>query len=315
MSSGFIKAGFKPLLLIDNDKNCCETLRYNHEEYKDIVKCGSFLDIDYNAYNDVDMMMGGVPCQSFSQAGKRKGLDDKRGNLLVEFLKIINKAKPKMFLIENVKGLLTHKKGETFKSLIMPDNYDVTFKVLNSNDYDVPQKRERLILIGKYNINNGDIEYKFPDKIEYKPVLQDVLINVPPSVGYKYAERKREIMDMVCEGGCWINLPIDIQKEYMKKSFFSGGGKRGIARRLAMNKPSLTIMTSPCQKQTERCHPSETRPLNIRESARIQTFPDNYNFIGSISSQYKQIGNAVPVNMAYYLANSILLTLDNNSKI
>ena len=91
----------------------------------------------------------------------------------------------------------------------------------------------------------------------------------------------------------------------MKQSYFSGGGKRGIARRLSMNEPSLTLTTSPCQKQTERCHPNETRPLNIREYARIQSFPDDYIFEGSIAQQYKQIGNAVPVKLAEHIAKSL----------
>ena len=103
-----------------------------------------------------------------------------------------------------------------------------------------------------------------------------------------------------------LTLPLNIQKEYMKNSFNSGGGKRGIARRLSMDEPSLTLTTSPCQKQTERCHPNETRPLNIREYARIQTFPDNYIFSGSVAQQYKQIGNAVPVNLAIAVAKKVL---------
>ena len=112
-------------------------------------------------------------------------------------------------------------------------------------------------------------------------------------------------MKLVPPGGCWVDLPIPIQKEYMKKSFFSGGGKRGIARRLAMDKPSLTLLTSPSQKQTERCHPIETRPLQILEYKRIQTFPDNYKLCGSLNQQYKQVGNAAPVNLARALAKSI----------
>lgn len=117
-------------------------------------------------------------------------------------------------------------------------------------------------------------------------------------------------MKLVPEGGCWVNLPEDIQRSYMGNSYHSGGGKRGILKRLAMDKPSLTLLTTPSQKQTERCHPIETRPLQILEYGRIQTFPDNYKFAGSVNQIYKQIGNAVPVNLAYAVAIDILQTLN-----
>lgn len=305
LSTGFTNMGFTPILLNDFDKNCCKTLEKNHPNEKIIHD--SFVNIDYKDYKNVDIFMGGVPCQAFSQAGKRKGLEDERGNLLLKFLDKVKEIKPKVFLIENVKGLLTHENGKTFESIIKliekMNLYNVYHKVLNANDYGVAQKRERLIIIGvKKSIKK---EYKFPEKELYKPVLSDVLQNVPISKGYEYSEAKKKIMDLVPEGGCWIDLPVNIQKDYMKKSYNSGGGKRGIARRLSMKEASLTLTTSPCQKQTERCHPTETRPLNIREYARIQSFPDNYEFIGTVAQQYKQIGNAVPVKLAEKIAKSL----------
>lgn len=107
-------------------------------------------------------------------------------------------------------------------------------------------------------------------------------------------------------GGFWKDLPSDIQKEYMKGSLNMGGGKTGIARRLHLDEPSLTLTCAPSQKQTERCHPTESRPLTVREYARIQTFPDDWEFKGSMSEQYKQIGNAVPVNLAYAIGRSLI---------
>ncbi|MDH5796361.1 MAG: DNA cytosine methyltransferase [Anaplasmataceae bacterium] len=111
-------------------------------------------------------------------------------------------------------------------------------------------------------------------------------------------------------GGYWKDLPINLQKEYMQKSYYLSGGKTGIARRISWNEPSLTLTCSPSQKQTERCHPDETRPFTIREYARIQTFPDDWEFYGSISSQYKQIGNAVPVNLSTAIGGSLKNTLN-----
>lgn len=309
LSTGFINKGFHPLLLNEIDKNAYETLKLNHKNVN--IFQGDFNDINFDKYKEIDLLMGGVPCQSFSLSGKKLGLNDDRGNLILQFIDIIGKVKPKIFMIENVKGLIIHNKGETLKYILEKINnfdiYNIQYKVLNSNNYDVAQKRERLIIIGtKKTI---DKKFEFPIEQEYKPILSDVLYNVPKSEGILYNEEKKNIMNMVPEGGCWINLPVEIQKKYMKKSYFSGGGKRGIAKRLAMNKPSLTLTTSPCQKQTERCHPIETRPLNIREYARIQSFPDTYEFFGSINQKYKQIGNAVPVKLAEHLANSIKLFL------
>ena len=116
-------------------------------------------------------------------------------------------------------------------------------------------------------------------------------------------------MELVPPGGCWVNLPEDIAKAYMGKSYYSGGGRRGIARRIAWDEPCLTLTTSPSQKQTERCHPDETRPFTVREYARIQSFPDEWEFQGTISEQYKQIGNAVPVEMARRVGIQIIKAL------
>jgi len=256
----------------------------------------------------VDILMGGVPCQSFSQAGERKGLDDPRGKLIEQFNKLVNECEPKMFLVENVKGLLTHNNGTTFKNILKlfenGGKYKIYFKVLNSKDYNVPQKRERVIIIG---VHMGiQEEFTYPDKSTTMVLLKDVLLNVPESPGVTYPKRKAEIMKLVPPGGCWVNLPDKIQREYMgEKSMAAGGGKRGMARRLSMNEQCLTLTTSPCQKQTERCHPTETRPLTTREYARIQTFPDSYVFEGGVGNIYKQIGNAVPVEMAFAVATQI----------
>lgn len=188
--------------------------------------------------------------------------------------------------------------------------YKVYHEILNSKDYDVPQKRERIIIVGVNSSINKIFTY--PEKSKNIILLKDVLTDVPPSIGVIYPEHKEKIIRLVPQGGCWINLPENIQKIYMgERSMTAKGGKRGIARRLSMNEQCLTLTTSPCQKQTERCHPLETRPLNVREYARIQTFPDSYIFEGSISNQYRQIGNAVPVNMAFAIAKQIKQFLDS----
>lgn len=268
--------------------------------------------IDYSKYiGKVDLLTGGVPCQSFSQAGSRKGLNDPRGDLMMKFIDIINLVNPKLFMIENVKGLLSHDKGKTIKKIIDDLNknnlYNITYKCLDASKYDVPQKRERVFIVGILKSLNRTFE--FPKESVNKKVLKDVLLNVPLSDGLKYNLEKQKLFKMIPQGGCWINLPENLQKQYLGKSYYSGGGKRGILYRLSMEKPSLTLLCSPSQKQTERCHPLEERPLTIREYARIQTFDDNYEFVGSINSQYKQIGNAVPVELAKHIGKSLIKTL------
>lgn len=234
------------------------------------------------------------------------------GDLMIKFIDIINQIKPKIFLIENVEGLLTHDKGKTIKKIIetLDKNnlYNITYKCLDASKYNVPQKRERVLIIGV--LKTIEKPYEFPKENETVKLLKDVLYNVPESEGAKYNEYKESLFKMIPQGGCWINLPENLQKEYLGKSYDSGGGKRGILYRLSMEKPSLTLLCTPSQKQTERCHPLFERPLTIREYARIQTFEDEYEFIGSMNSQYKRIGNAVPVELAKKIGESLIKILE-----
>ena len=185
--------------------------------------------------------------------------------------------------------------------------YDPYYEVISAQFLDVPQKRDRLIIIAcRQDLNIIPI---FPIKNNYTISLKDALKNCPTSPGVEYNERKKAIMSLVTPGANWRNLPLEVQKDYMKNSFYKGGGRTGFAKRLSWDEPCLTITCSPAQTQTERCHPEELRPLNIREYARIQTFPDDWEFTGSLTSQYRQIGNAVPVNMAYHLGKCLIKML------
>jgi len=212
--------------------------------------------------------------------------------------------------------LLSHEKGKTLEGMIsildeIGYNVVTPVQVLKAINYNVPQKRERLILVGVRKDINLEYNYPLPFKKVY--TLQDALkksdlygSDVPKSEGTKYPKNKKKILDLVPQKGYWRDLPINLQKEYMQKSFYLGGGKTGIARRIGWDEPCLTLTCSPAQKQTEICHPEETRPFTIREYARIQTFPDNWIFEGSISQQYKQIGNAVPVNLCKEIGYSVV---------
>lgn len=259
------------------------------------------------------MISGGAPCQAFSYAGKRLGLEDARGTLFYHYAMFLEKLQPKMFLFENVKGLQTHNKGETIKTILdifNQEGYTVYKKVLNVWSYGVPQKRERLILVGVRNDLADKIKFEFPKEHKYKPVLRDILLDCPASEGSLYSQAKTEIFKLVPAGGYWKDIPQDIAKDYMKSCWYMEGGRTGILRRMSLDEPSLTVLTSPSQKQTDRCHPLEARPFTVRENARCQTFPDDFVFCGSISQQYKQVGNAVPVNLAYEIAKQIKESLE-----
>jgi len=202
------------------------------------------------------------------------------------------------------------------QSILDELGYDVLPpKLVKAIFHRVPQKRERLFIVGLRR--DAGLEFSFPAPRAEQYTLQDALKkgrlflnDVPAAAGQTYPQWKHDIMTLVPPGGYWRDLPLDIQKRYMKGSFFQGGGKTGMARRMSWDEPCLTLTCNPAQKQTERCHPDETRPFNVREYARIQTFPDDWQFVGSVSSQYKQIGNAVPVNLAEELGGSIIRCLN-----
>ena len=316
MLLGFENAGFQAQAAVEIDKHACNTLRKNRPELNiiedDIEK--SIESGIFEKYKGVDVVTGGFPCQSFSYAGKRKGLEDTRGTLFYSFAKVLQITQPKLFVAENVKGLVTHDKGKTLQTMINvfeSMGYDITYRVLNAMDYGVAQKRARIFIVGvRKDYNNQTFQY--PKPLPYVNLLGKVLKDVPKSEGKKYPENKYRVLEMVPPGGCWRDLPLEVQKEYMMKSFYLGGGKTGMARRLSWFEPSLTLTTAPDMKQTERCHPEETRPLTIREYARIQDFPDDWIFEGPVTAQYKQIGNAVPVGLAYFIALSVASYLEIN---
>jgi len=319
LAIGMEKAGLKCVALNEIDKWACQTLRANRPNWN--VLEGDIKSYDFSKYHDkVDVVTGGFPCQAFSYAGKKLGLDDARGTLFYEFARAVNEVKPAICIGENVRGLLSHEGGKTLEgmlSILDEIGYRVVpVQVLKAINYRVPQKRERIILVGIRKDISIDYEYPKPHKTIYN--LKDALkkgtlfgSNVPKSGGATYPESKKLVLDMVPPKGYWRNLPVDIQKEFMGGSFYLGGGKTGMARRIGWDEPCLTLTCSPAQKQTERCHPDETRPFTVREYARIQTFPDRWAFSGSIAQQYKQIGNAVPVNLGQEVGYSIINFLND----
>ena len=307
---GLENAGLQHILLNEFDKNCVATLKKNRPDWN--VLHDDVAHVDFSSWKGkVDVVQGGFPCQSFSYAGKKMGFEDTRGTLFYQFARCVKEVMPKIAMGENVRGLLNHDDGKTLKTMVKvleEIGYRVAFKLVKAQYFDVPQKRERLIILAVRK--DLHIPFIFPKEKDYTISIREALKNVPDSPGQAYPEKKKNVMKLVPPGGYWRNLPIEVQKEYMGGSFYMGGGKTGMARRLSWDEPSLTLTCAPAQKQTERCHPEETRPLKIREYARIQTFPDDWEFVGSISSQYKQIGNAVPVNLGYHIGRCLIAMID-----
>ncbi len=325
MALGMERAGLHHILLNDFDRYAARTLKRNRPHWH--VVHGDIAKIDFQAYKGkVDVVTGGFPCQAFSYAGKKRGLEDTRGTLFYEFARALKESQPKLFLAENVKGLLSHDKGRTLETMVTvfeSMGYEVLEpRLLKAIHYRVPQKRERVFIVGIQKKYASKVTFEWPKQYGRYYTLKDALkkgelfeSDVPPSIGQEYPENKRKILELVPAGGYWRDLPLELQKSYMMKSFYLGGGKTGIARRISWDEACLTLTCSPAQKQTERCHPEETRPFQVREYARIQTFPDEWEFEGSMTQQYKQIGNAVPVNLAFALGQSLVLTLNKIEKL
>jgi DNA (cytosine-5)-methyltransferase 1 len=304
---GLEMAGFKHRALIERDSDACSTLKQNRPQWA--VVENDIKDVQFRN-TTVDLVSAGFPCQPFSVAGNARGFKDSRGGLFYDLMAKVEQLNPKMILLENVRGLMGHDAGKTLQrmlSILDSAGYRTEYKLLYAHLHCVPQKRERLIMIAVKK--ESDYAINFPSRSERVVTLRDALANVPNSIGLQYNGYKSNIMKRVPPGGNWKALPEDIQREYMGTMYGAGGGQTGVARRLSWDQPSLTLTCAPAQKRTERCHPEETRPLTVREYARIQTFPDDWQFAGSINSQYRQIGNALPVDLAYQIGLCLISTL------
>lgn len=302
---GLELAGFNHVAVNEKAHAPASTLRHNRPQWNVIE--GDVSKVSFKEFEGkVELVEGGFPCQAFSYAGKRAGLDDVRGTMFYEFARTVKEVNPMIAMGENVKGLITHNKGETFAAMVaVMENlgYRTYWQTLDASYYDVAQKRERLILIAVREDLKG--EFEFPKPHTKAMNLRQAIGDYPAGEGHAYSENKKKVLSLVPAGGNWRNLPEDIQRDYLGGATRGKGGMTGFAKRLSWDVPAPTLMCSPIQKSTERCHPEETRPLNVTEYARIQSFPDTWEFQGSLNARYKQIGNAVPVNLARHIGESI----------
>lgn len=355
LDMGLHQAGFDMCMSLELVEKYCNTLKINHPTWN--VVQGDIMDLDrekvLNAARiqkdeEIFLIAGGSPCQSFSTNGLRKSFSDPRGMAMIKYIELIEELQPKMFLLENVKGLLSaaliHRplaeRGANYPPLTNEElpgsalsfllskihSYKVKIKTINAADYGVAQKRERVFIIGVRN--DIDREFQFPEpthmeiknnKNEDEQVAMDTLLprwrtirdvfkelNVEHHHHVNYSADRLKYMKMIPKnGGNWRDLPGDVQPIAMGGAYKSGGGKVGFFRRLKIDEPSPTLVTTPHQKSTNLGHPTEDRPLSLEEYLAIQGFPVNYVLEGSLTDKYTQIGNAVPVHLAYVLGRSI----------
>lgn len=286
---------------------------------------------------EVTVVTGGPSCQAFSTAGQRGSFEDPRGTLFREFLRVVREAQPQFFVMENVRGILSaavrhrplNQRGPKFPPLepneelgsalklvlqeLRATGYHVVFDLVNAADYGVPQTRERVLFIGSRD--GKPIRIPLPTHTQSPTRGLPAWVNLRDALRglHEYdpaftplSDRKSRFMSMVPEGGNWRDLPSEVQADALGGAFGSWGGRSGFYRRLAWDRPAPALTTRPDSKATMLCHPEHTRPLTVREYARIQQFPDEWSFVGSVPQQYVQIGNAVPVGLGEAVGRTIL---------
>ena len=313
---GFERAGYNRVWANDFDPDAQRVFRLNIGD----IDGRDIRTVPVEDIPDCDIITAGFPCQPFSNAGKRKGVYDTRGDLYLECLRIIEVKNPRVVLFENVKGLVSskHQNGMKLIDVIKDDlenlGYNVEYQVIDASDYGVPQRRERMILVAFRN--DLGKRFQFPEKIEDKSNLTlEHILNIPKDVSnqtyWAYSPQAQSMIERIPEGGSWKDIPYedlsprfqrirDDMKRYHAPKFY---------RRFARTEINGTITAS---AQPENCgitHPIENRRYTIRECARIQTFPDDFIFFDDttkdIVAMYKVIGNAVPCQLAYVIAVAI----------
>lgn len=340
MDLGLMAAGLHVAVSQDIDKWCVQTIRSNGHvavegNIRDLIasdpSCNFLLNPRRLRKSDAFAVVGGPPCQSFSTAGKRKGVFDQRGSLYSQFLHVVDQLRPRFFLMENVKGLASmlsdpeEPRSEPLLDVILSHfaaiGYHTVHGVVDAVHYGTPQFRERLIIVGSRD--NEPIYLPAPThfhrhqnpKMRWNTLL-DAFSDLEDIGEYSnFSKRAATFLSLVPEGGNWKSLPASITKEAMGGAYESGGGKVGFYRRLSYSEPSPTLVTSPVQKATMLCHPRDTRPLSVKEYARIQGFPDDWKISGSAAECYRQIGNAVPVPLGFAIGQMLISVAQGNSEI
>ncbi len=342
---GLERAGFDIRLACEFDKHCRQTISLNkpntallgdiiNYSKNDVLKAAGLSTSD-----DVDLIVGGPPCQAFSTAGKRQAFNDERGNVFLKYISLSLEIRPKFIVIENVRGLLScpmehrphNQRGKDFPDLskdelkggalnfvlsqIEKAGYKFSFNLYNSANFGTPQVRERVIIICSRDgdtppylepTHSEDGSFNLPKWRTFRSCVQ----GIHQHHHLNFPDKRLKYYKLLKPGQNWRNLPSDLQLEAMGKSYYSGGGKTGFLRRLSWDKPSPTLVTHPAMPATDLAHPIENRPLSIEEYKRVQQFPDDWELAGPLIQQYKQIGNAVPVGLGQAVGKLLIKLID-----
>lgn len=316
---GYRRAGFRTVFANDIDDDACKTY---HENLGEIV-IGDIREIQLPKLASVDVLTAGFPCQPFSNAGSRKGVEDSRGSLYLSALNAVEKLKPRAVMFENVRGLLSSKHNGQYLIEIICQNldslgYDTVFSLIDASKHNVPQKRLRVIIVGvKRTKGNG--RFAFPPAVVRDDLsLKHVVMDIPNSVAnqtelMQLNPQAISIGEMIPPGGSWKDIPYDKLPSRLKK--IADNIERyhwpKFYRRFHQDEISGTITAAFKPENAGVWHPTERRILSVREIARIQTFPDWFVFDGkNIKSKYQQIGNAVPPRLAYEIAMQLIRVLN-----
>lgn len=326
---GLEQAGFGSRVAVEIDADAVRTIRTNRPSLPVVDKSiehtsgEELLKLAGLTKGSVPLVVGGPPCQAFSVIGRRRGLDDSRGKMVYEFIRMVDEIQPRAFVMENVRGMLSMPlrspsdpvatEEETAHGSLLRDviqrfeniGYRVDCFVVNAVNYGAPQQRERVLLVGNCEAKVANFPmptYSNRDADNLPPfrTLRDAIggnFDDPDPSTLDFSPRKLRYLAMVPEGGNWRSLPVEIQKESMGKSWHLKGGRSAYWRRLSFAFPSPTVVTMPNHASTSMCHPTETRAITVGEAAAIQEFPPSWVFQGNSQSKFRQVGNAVPVRL------------------
>jgi DNA (cytosine-5)-methyltransferase 1 len=349
---GLEKEGIKILLACEIDSAARKTIETNRPDMALIGDIRDYSAIEIrekaglSSTDEIDVIVGGPPCQAFSSAGKRQGFNDDRGNVFLTFIDLITELKPRFAVIENVRGLLSaplkHRphemRGKNFPSLSQDEQrggallfitrklkqagYSISFNLYNSANFGSPQQRERVVIA--CSRDGEKLPYLTPTHAEKGlyglpqwRTLREVLEGLPKDGHHfvKFPEKRLKYYRLLKPGQYWRDLPAELHQEALGASYHAGGGRTGFYRRLAWDKPSPTLVTHPAMPATDLAHPEEDRPLSIEEYQRIQEFPDDWSIAGSLLDRYRQVGNAVPCSLGRAIARMLLTHLKGETPI
>lgn len=367
---GFEMEDFDIRVALDNNKDVIATIKKNRPNIPIIgdnifnVRTPEILEKAKLKVGETTVVTGGPPCQPFSTAGRRKSVEEKKGQLVYQFLRVVRESQPKFFVFENVAGLVSaarkhisfyariekkkkkeelapeERLGSAFERFLEEfekirtlnrNYYQINWDIVNSADFGVPQKRRRFILLGSRDGKKIPLPtptHGSPKSMDVvlgyrKPwvILREVLKDLnDPNPEYLPFPWWGKYMKYIPEGGCWRDLPKELQKEALGGAYDSTGkgnkgGRTGFYRRLSWDKPAPTLLTSPIFKGSVLAHPQENRALSVKEYARIQKFPDDWEFVDHTAAKYRLIGEAVPIPLARALAKQILKELDRERSL